>query len=151
MEELLSLARHNEWIDDRLHRLTLMLIGHPDLVTALQALCHGLRDQFEAEQRVVVLNQGSPVAVDGVYWIVPDRLKASYGVSMSVQPCCGIFPHVQLADLFAEHANEIASAALIPRGVWGELDLIAIGSHQTERFTPHMGLYSYKTFGELGK
>jgi uncharacterized protein YigA (DUF484 family) len=149
LEELLTLARHNELIDDRLHRLTLMLIGHPDLATTLQALCQGLRDQFEAEQLVVVLYQGSPVTVEGVRWIASDRLTTICDVAMSTQPCCGNFAHAQLVDLFAERAAEIASAALIPLGVRGELGLIAIGSQQSERFTPHMGALFLRRIGEL--
>lgn len=92
LEELLALARHNELINDRLHCLTLMLIGHPDLVAALQALCQGLREQCAAEQLVIVLHRGSPVSVKGVRWIEPHRLTAAHDAPMSSEPCCGVFP-----------------------------------------------------------
>jgi len=54
-----------------------------------------------------------------------------------------------LADIFAERADEIASAALIPLGMQGELSMIGIGSHQAERFTPHMGTLFLRRIGEL--
>lgn len=147
LEELLMLARANECIDDRLHRLSLRMLDQAEPTAALRALCEGLRELFAAERLVLLLRRQPPVRIDGVEAVGPERLMMSD--QTPVQPRCGIFTLERLVATFGTQADAIASAALIPLGARGELGLIGIGSDQPERFTPHMGTLFLRRLAEL--
>ena len=62
---------------------------------------------------------------------------------------CGHPTHAQAVALFKDKADDVQSTALIPIKVAGQNGLLAIGSRDTERFHPTMGVLFLSNLGEL--
>ena len=64
-------------------------------------------------------------------------------------PRCGQVRDSQRAFLFQDDAEEIGSVALVPLGDKAEIGFLAIGSNDTDRFHPGMGIDFLARVGDL--
>ena len=64
-------------------------------------------------------------------------------------PVCGRLHSAQLEFLFGEQRELIGSSALLPLGAAGQLGLLAIGSHDPQRFHPAQGTEFLQTMSDL--
>jgi len=67
----------------------------------------------------------------------------------SERPRCGQIRDAQRDYLFGAGTVEVGSAALVPLGPKGAYGLLAIGSHDAERFHPTMSTDFLARIGEL--
>jgi uncharacterized protein YigA (DUF484 family) len=148
LAELVDVARNNEQLQQRMHRLTLELIEAATFEEVLNALEDELHDDFKAD--AVELRLFSSNHID-------DHLQDSLEGQITTfeqffnqnQPICGKMDQQQLDYIFGTEADRIASTALIPLKCEGVLGLLAIGSCDPQRFAPDQGTEFLTRLGEI--
>lgn len=133
LEQLIAVARENEQLHDRLHRLTLALLDAQDFEAVLQTLRAELRAQFQAD--AVVLHLVDPAQLQR-----PEDPSRASGLLLlrelvaTGQPRCGALGEAELAYFFDAQAGESRSVALIPLVGPRLIGALAIGSRDPQRF-----------------
>jgi uncharacterized protein len=151
--DLVQVARDNNRLSERMHQLTLGLVGAVTLEALLDTLREHLQGEFKADT-VTIRLAGLPEAQArecGAELFAPEAAELEHFESFykTCKPQCGRFKPEQLAYLFGDQAPAIGSAAVIPLGSNGATGLLAIGSQQTNRFHPGMGILFLTHLGEL--
>lgn len=156
LKELLKVARANDAISGKIHRLTLRLLAVDSLEATLLAIEETLRAEFDANQSILVLF-ADPAEFDkvrvGRFFRPIERddpaLKAFDTFLSGSGPRCGQVRDAQRDFLFGRETDEVGSAALIPLGKKAEIGFMAIGSADSERFHPGMSIDFLGRLGEL--
>jgi uncharacterized protein len=156
LKDLLEVARANDALGSKIHRLTLRLLAADDLDTTLVSLEEALRADFDANQSILVLF-GDPevfsnIDVGRFFLAIPrenDVLKAFDTFLKGSGPRCGQVRDVQRDFLFGKDTDEIGSTALIPLGARAEYGFLAIGSIDADRFHPGMSIDFLIHLGEI--
>ena len=156
LHELIENGRANDAISDRLHRLTRRLLRARDAAGVVAALETSLREDFGASRWVTLLTDPSLAALAGQPGThvrhVPRGsadLKVFETFFESARPRSGQIREAQREFLFGPDGRQLGSAALIPLGERAALGLIAVASHDTERFLPTMSTDFLVRIGEL--
>jgi uncharacterized protein YigA (DUF484 family) len=144
LADLVSVARANDAIADKLHRFTRKLLRAGSRAEAVTLIEASLREDFDAFHGVLVLIGEYPDLAPQrfVRTVAPDDagLKSFETLFASGKPRCGQVRDTQRDFLFSQDANEIGSVALVPllaeKG--GQLGLLALGSADRDRFHPGM-------------
>lgn len=144
LDKLISVARENEKLNQRLHHLTLTLIAAATFDEVINALEDQFHDDFQAE--AMELHLFSAAQADRE--INPDLDGFGTFLDASV-PQCGHLPYAKLEYLFGPQAEQIRSTALIPIKAQGLLGLLAFGSYGEHRFHPEMGTEYLTRLGEI--
>jgi hypothetical protein len=143
LAELVSVARANDAIAEKLHRFTRKLLGarsRADAVTLIEA---SLREDFDAFHGVLVLIGEYPDLAPQRFVRAAARddagLKSFETLFASGKPRCGQVRDTQRDFLFGQEANDIGSVALVPLSDKnGPLGVLALGSTDRDRFHPGM-------------
>ena len=140
IQDLISLARDNELLNDRLHHLTLALIDAVDFEEVVELLEDHLHDEFKAEAVELKLFSTTRLreqdeSTEGA----EPELEAFMEFFQKGRPVCGPLTAQQLDYLFGVQAQEMGSAAILPIQGDDILGVLAIGSADPERFHPDMG------------
>ncbi|HTV96867.1 MAG TPA: DUF484 family protein [Steroidobacteraceae bacterium] len=156
LKELVDVARANDALADRIHRLSQRLIRAHTLAETVAALEASLREDFDARNSVLVLFLEQARTLD----IPPGRflraidaadaaMKTFESLLQSGKPRCGQIRDLQRDLLFGKDSIEIGSVALTPLGAKGALGILAIGASDAERFHPGMSTEFLTRIGEL--
>jgi uncharacterized protein YigA (DUF484 family) len=130
LEGLLNVARENDALAKRLHRLTIALIETHSFDEVLNTLQDELREQFKAdavEMKLFATEQLNAHAHEAGPALFSDFLARG-------RPNCGRLDREKLEYLFGPQAGETGSAALIPLQAPPLAGVLAIGSRDPERF-----------------
>jgi len=131
LESLIQIARDNDALAKRLHRLTLALIETRSFDEVLNTLQDELRNLFGADAVEMKLFSGEELAAHA----------SEAGPAMfrdfiqGERPSCGPLPAEQMVYLFGPQAGETGSVALIPLHAAPLVGVLAIGSHDPDRFS----------------
>ena len=144
LADLVSVARANDAIADKLHRFTRKLLRARSRAEAVTLIEASLREDFDAFHGVLVLLGEYPDLAPQrfVRTVAPDDagLKSFETLFSSGKPRCGQVRDTQRDFLFGQDANDIGSVALVPllaeKG--GQLGVLALGSTDRDRFHPGM-------------
>jgi len=156
LKELVDVARANDALADRIHRLCQRLIRAHGMAETINAVETSLREDFDAMHSVMVLFLEQARTVEGV----PGRflrtgsatdadIKSFETLLQSGKPRCGQVRDAQRDYLFGTDSSEIGSVALTPLGPKGELGILAIGASDAQRFHPAMSTEFLSRIGEL--
>ena len=156
LKELLAVARTNDALTTKMHRLTLKLLAAKDLAATLACLEESLRSDFDADQSILVLF-GDPRDFDDITagrFFLPisaddDRLKPFDTFLKGSGPRCGQVRDAQRDFLFGRETDEVGSAALVPLGRKSQIGFLAIGSVDANRFHPGMSIDFLTRLGEV--
>src|SRR6266853_1437872 len=156
LKELVDVARANDALADRIHRLSQRLIRVRTLPETISAVEASLREDFDAMHSVLVLfveqapsleaaagrflRSGNPGDAD---------VKTFESLRESGKPRCGQIRDAQRDYLFGKDSVEIGSVALTPLGPKGALGILAIGASDADRFHPAMSTEFLSRIGEL--
>jgi uncharacterized protein YigA (DUF484 family) len=149
LHELSGNAQDNERLAVRTHQLTLALLRQRDAATTLRAMAASLAEDFQGDLVRVVLFE--PVAgLDEADWlqvIAADdaRLAPFRDALADVEPICGRLHPDKNALLYGARVAEVQSSALLPLPGIG---LLAVGSHEPNRFFPGMGTLFLRMMAE---
>lgn len=165
LQDLVQIARDNDRLSERMHRLTLALIDCTNLEEVFIALHDSLRNEFQADAVTLRLiarplqstaDERDRFSVDILFADKDDASWSAFkGIMNSGKPVCGTLNAAQLNHLFGDQAGDTASAALIPLAnpssdrAAPSLGIVAIGSYDAERFHPGMGTHFLSQMGEL--
>lgn len=149
--ELVSIARDNDRLAERVQRLALNLL---DARGGLDELLHGikaiLRDEFQADCIVLCLAEPPAAGLSAVEELLrPDVVGLFDDVFQLGRPRCGRLSPEQVAVLCGQGVSDVASAALIPLGGEDWRGLLAVGSRDAGRFYPGVGTLFLERIGEL--
>jgi uncharacterized protein len=136
--EFVRFGEDNDAIGEKVHRLTLALVGAKDAPAATQALHFHLREDFSVPHVALKLWTHDDVSPEL-------RDKAD---SMGA-PQCGAAAGSPFLGWFGEAADHVRSIALIPLGQTRTLGLLALGSEDPQRFFAEMGTLYLRRIGEL--
>jgi uncharacterized protein YigA (DUF484 family) len=149
LQELFHVAQENERLTVRTHQLTLALMRARDAAETLKSMVASLTEDFQGELVRVLLH--APVAgLDGADWMQVLPRNAALLVPFeeffaNSEPLCGSLQQNKLDVLFGSRVHEVQSCALLPLG---ERGLVAIGSHDPNRFYPGMGTLFLRLMGD---
>ena len=144
LAELVSVARGNDAIADKLHRFTRRLLRARSRAQAVTLIEASLREDFDA------FHGGVLVLIGEYPDLAPQRfvrtvasddagLKSFDTLFTSGKPRCGQVRDTQREFLFGQDANDIGSVALVPLAdKSGPLGVLALGSTDRDRFHPGM-------------
>jgi uncharacterized protein YigA (DUF484 family) len=138
--ELTTIASENEKLMERVHALTVALLRANTLEVTTRTVIAKLNEDFHTEQ-VRLLLFGNHADLPRSEWLRQVGGGASEVPELAEllqrrEPVSGRLSADKLAQLFGDEAPAIRSAAMIPLGDAG---ILAIGSHDADRFQPGMG------------
>lgn len=149
LAELAGNAQVNERLAVRTQQLTLALMRQANAADTLRAMAASLEEDFAGDLVRIVSLQ--PVAgLDQAPWLqviaaADPRLAAFHDCLQDGEPICGRLQPEKNDVLYGERVGEVASSALLPLPGIG---LIAVGSHDGNRFYPGMGTLFLRMMGE---
>ncbi len=156
LKELVDVARANDALADRIHRLSQRLIRARTMRETITAVETSLREEFDAMHSVLVLflEEARSLEADTGRFLRTDDpgsadIKTFESLLQSGKPRCGQVRDAQRDYLFGKDSIEIGSVALTPLGPKGELGILAIGASDMERFHPAMSTEFLSRIGEL--
>lgn len=154
LNTLIAIARDNDELYNQLHHFILAMLAHRDLSQTLETIRTHLKDNFRADAVSIHLlgEESQQMCADG-YAINPldSRLDNFSQVFAKQQPVCGRLKTEQLEFLFSEQAPTIKSSVLLPltNSQNQRIGLLAIGSHDSQRFPPGMGTTFLHQMGSI--
>jgi uncharacterized protein YigA (DUF484 family) len=156
LRELVDVARANDALADRIHRLSQRLIRARTMLETINAIETSLREDFDAMHSVLVLflEQARGLEAEAGRFLragsaADADFKTFESLMQSGKPRCGQVRDAQRDYLFGKDSVEIGSVALTPLGPKGELGILAIGASDAERFHPAMSTEFLSRIGEL--
>lgn len=153
LAEFVGVARANDAVADRIHRLTRRLLRTQSRAQAIEQIEASLREDFDAFHSVLLLLGAEPnVPPQRFVRVVAaedPHLRSFESLFASGKPRCGQARDSQREFLFGAEAGEIGSIALVPLGDKGTLGLLALGSTDRDRFHPGMSTEFLARIGEI--
>jgi uncharacterized protein YigA (DUF484 family) len=156
LKELVDVARANDVLADRIHRLSQRLIQAHTPLGTINAIETSLREDFEAMHSVLVLFIEDARALEpqaGRFLraanAADEEIRTFDSLMHAAKPRCGQVRDTQRDYLFGKDSVEIGSVALTPLGAKGSLGILAIGASDANRFHPAMSTEFLSRIGEL--
>ena len=143
LAELVSVARANDAIADKLHRFTRRLLKASSRGDAVARIEAGLREEFDAFHSVLLLIGEHPDLTPQRFVRTLAReepgLKSFDTLFAGGKPRCGQARDSQRELLFGPESAQIGSVALVPLAEKGTaVGVLALGSPDRDRFHPGM-------------
>ena len=153
LHELIEIARQNEELARRMHKLALTLMDAAEPKEIFSTLYDNLRKNFHAD-KVAVRLFAEPAFIDtyaGPEFAGKNTEEKSLFKTMfeTHEPLCGRMKHQQRVFLFGDDGNEIASSVMVPLHGPEWTGILSIGSFDPERFQPGMGVELLANMGEV--
>jgi uncharacterized protein YigA (DUF484 family) len=156
LRELIDVARSNDVLSDKIHKLACRLIRARNASAMLDGLETSLREDFGASEWLIVVGANQDSGLNKIasrhLRVIKDtssELKMFETLFESGRPRCGQIRDSQRDFLFGPNNIEIGSAALVPLGQNPHFGLLAIGSPDADRFHPGMSTEFLAHIGEL--
>lgn len=151
--DMIEVARANDALIERIHRLAVALLEGQALAERLYSVQEELRNRFDADEVSLFLITDRSANLDAgpARWIKHEDagFEQFREFMRAGKPYVGRLRAPQLEFLFGEQAERIASIALMPLGDHGRLGILAVGSHEVDRFGPTLGTAFLMRIGEL--
>ncbi len=150
LQDLVLVARDNDGLSRRMQSLTLALIEARNLEDLLVAVQSVLRDEFNADFTAIRLAAvPRPKRLQREREFIDSNALAPFvRILASRRPYCGAVTEEQSKVLFADVADRVASAALLPLDGVDWQGMLAVGSESPERFQTGMGAMFLTRMGE---
>ena len=148
LHEVIQFGEANDAIGEKVHRLTLAVLGARDLATVSSVVGYNLREDFAVPH--VVLRawsaNGSAAApgLDGSSDATRELVTALAGPHCTQHTTENV-----VVDLFGDKAPQLKSFAFIPLRTTQTFGVLALGSEDIERFYPEMGTVFLKRIGDM--
>lgn len=158
LDELIDIARSNDDLADKVHVLATALMSAGTRANVIEVAEELLRSLFNADQAVLVLfeyadGEFADVTTQGRFLRTVQRDDARLGPFKTFladsEPRCGRIRDAQREFLFADDADDMGSAALVPLGDNAATGFLAIGSRDAEYFNPSMSMDFLARLGDL--
>jgi uncharacterized protein YigA (DUF484 family) len=145
--EFVRFGEDNDAIGEKVHRLSLALLGAKDFAATAHALYFHLREDFAVPH--VALRVWGKSLLDGTLeGTAVDPALRDKAETMGA-PQCGPAAGNPFLPLFREAQDHIRSMALVPLGQTRTMGVLALGSEDPQRFFAEMGTLYLRRIGEL--
>ena len=144
--EFVRFGEDNDAIGEKVHRLSLALLGAGDFASSANALYFHLREDF-AVPHVVLRIWGA--AQPGAPESAPVEAELQDQAAAMGAPQCGPAAGNPFLPWFREAEAHVRSIALVPLGQTRTIGLLALGSEDPQRFFAEMGTLYLRRIGEL--
>lgn len=142
--ELIRFGEQNDAITDKLHRITLGLIGARDVAAVLHVIGFNLREDFAVPHVVVrVWGEFGGTTTEAV---TDEAQKFAQGLN---NPYCSTHPMADTLAWFGDVASHLRSFAYVPLRGEQTFGLLALASEDPQRFYPEMGTLYLRRLGEI--
>lgn len=129
LHELISFAKENDGLQEKLHQFTLALFNAHDLMSLQSATLRNLRDIFSVPHAALHLWKEQPPSVEVMAF-----------ADEHTHPVCTHHGVLDTSQWFGEIAPQLRSYAYMPlRSGNQSIGLLIIASEDKERFYPEMG------------
>jgi uncharacterized protein len=146
LTELIQFGEENDTIGERIHRLSLALVGAVDLDSVIGVIHDSLREDFGVPHVAMRFWRGAGQRAE--FAPVTDQLR-EYATSLE-QPFCGPNEKLEPADWFSVGSEHVRSIALcVLNDAETPFGMLALASEDPERFYPEMGRLYLARIGEL--
>lgn len=147
LRDVIQFGEENDAISDKVHRISIALLGTSSLSGALNAVYLSLREDFAVPH--VALRVWRPGGNAELPEFAPVS-EASREFTMSLtHPYCSSRAMVDTASLFGETGSQLRSFSYVPLRNGETFGLLALASEDPQRFYPEMGTLYLKRLGEL--
>jgi uncharacterized protein YigA (DUF484 family) len=151
--EVLSIARDNDGLSQRLHQLGLRLVGAADATDILEALYSSLRQDFQAEfvslRLFAAPKDGACASLPEFAGVRCAERDFFHDVLSGAQPTCGRFEAAQAQFLFGEAATNVGSGVIVPLCAQSWSGVLAVGCRDTRRYYAGMGVDLMTHLGDM--
>ena len=153
LARLLDAARDNEKRSDNVHKLARTLIRAPSLAGVVAGLRSCMREDFDVDEVFVGLNPAvyKRHDIDGIVAVEADgKIGKEFENFFRTRLIeCGPITEPRARLLFAKAETTPLSAAIVPLEKEKHLGMLALGSHDAERFQPRQGKMFLELTAEL--
>lgn len=153
LHEMIEIARQNEELARRMHKLALTLMDAADPAAVFNTLYDNLKRNFHADRVAVRLFADASAARNNHG---PEFAGSSGGAQElfgklleTHEPQSGRMKPQQQQFLFGDTGKEVASSVMVPLHGPGWSGILAIGSFNPERYQPGMGVELLANLGEV--
>lgn len=143
LTEMIQFGEENDVIGEKVHRLTLALIGVRDVPALLHAVDFNLREDFAVPHVALRLWHEGAAAAEPI-----SETTRSFAAGL-LHPHCGPLPMADTAAFFGEAAPLLKSYAYVPLRGRDTFGLLALASEDVQRFYPEMGTLYLTRIGEV--
>ena len=148
LSELITFGQENDMLSERIHRLTLALIGGTSVEQLIDTLYLDLLDNFQVPHVAVRFwDVASPETHQPEFQPVAAELIQF--VDAMTGPYCGSHPVYETNLWFGEHAPHLKSYALVPLKKGASFGLLLMASENAERFYADMGTIFLTRIGDV--
>ena len=149
LADLIAIASDNEQLMVRVHSLTIGLLRANSLEETCRSFVAALNEDFHTDLVCLALFR-DPLELPRAEWLLaaPEGSASLPEFSEFLsrhEPLCGRLAQDKLDRLFGERAGRVESCALLKIG---DLGLLAIGSHDINRFHPGIGTIFLKLIAQ---
>ena len=145
--EFVRFGEDNDAIGEKVHRLSLALLGARDFAATAQALYFHLREDFAVPH--VALRVWGKSLLDGTQEGSPVEAELRDKAEAMGAPLCGPAAGNPFLPWFREAGEHVRSVALVPLGQTSVIGLLVLGSEDSQRFYAEMGTLYLRRIGEL--
>jgi len=145
--EFVRFGEDNDAIGEKVHRLSLALLGAKDFASTVHALYFHLREDFAVPN--VALRVWGKSLLEGTVEGSPVEVELRDKAETMGAPQCGPAAGNPFLPWFREAGEHIRSVALVPLGQTRTIGLLVLGSEDPQRFFPEMGTLYLRRIGEL--
>ena len=147
LHDLIDIARENESLNSRLHRMTLELFDAATLDDVIDTLQNHLRDQFNADAVEVKLFSSTDLKKEAIKGSPSPALFNQ--LMQDGRPKCGPIDKPQLEYLFGNQSQDAGSVALVPLDGINITGILAIGNSDPEHFHCGQGTDFLRRLGDI--
>jgi len=135
LAELVRVARNNDQLAERIHKLTLRLLHARTEADVRAQVEASIREDFDVAPTQLVLE--------------PEKRPMLESLLSAGKPRCGHFSEAQRKSLLGDSGASIASMAIIPLGPGATLGALVLGSTDADRFNPAVSTDFLARIGEM--
>ena len=147
LREIIQFGEENDAIGEKMHRLTLALLGARDIGAVLNSVYLNLREDF-AVPHVVLRMWRTDGRTDLPEFSPVSGAARDFAASLTHPYCCA-HAMVDTDTLFGEAAPHLRSFSYVPLRDGEAFGLLALASEDPQRFYPEMGTLYLKRLGEV--
>ena len=147
LRELIQFGEENDAISEKMHRLSLSLLGARDLDSALNTAYFNLREDFDVPHVAIRIWAGADLPARPEFMGATIEMCAF--ADELVTPKCGPQIIEEAPSWFGEAGPNLRSFAYVAMRSEQSFGLLALASEDAQRFYPEMGTLYLKRLGEL--
>jgi len=152
LQELVSVGEKNDVIGEKMHRLTVALLGFSSLAETLHGLQYHLCEDFSIPHVALRLWQTDEFSIQ-TDLSFPEFDQASNDIRIlarnMLHPYCGPGADDEIKQWFGEDMEYLQSFAVIPLKKQFSFGLLIMASPEVERFFPDMGTLYLERLGDM--